>query len=76
MTDVVLTFIKTYGHKKTPDGGGKLLFPSDVMCVVFDNLNACFGEGKGDRWHGLRSDIEWPVIAALMDLMVENFRSA
>jgi hypothetical protein len=77
MTQVVKTFIESWGQKKTPDGGGNLLFPADMPCVVFDNLNACFAQqGKGDKWHGLRRDVEWPEIAALMDLMVDNFRSA
>eukprot|EP00972_Heterocapsa_arctica_P006720 982742-Heterocapsa_arctica.AAC.1 len=53
-----------------------------MPCVVFDNLNACFsdsavmGNAKGDKWHGLRSGVEWPYINELMDVMVANFRSA
>eukprot|EP00972_Heterocapsa_arctica_P074613 11011716-Heterocapsa_arctica.AAC.1 len=53
-----------------------------MPCVIFDNLNACFSEQvvpgnvKGDFWVGLRSNVEWPHISELMDLMVANFRSA
>eukprot|EP00972_Heterocapsa_arctica_P038698 5702442-Heterocapsa_arctica.AAC.1 len=54
MIGPVKTFVEKFKQKRTPDGGGNLLFPADMPCVVFDNLNACFqdsavaGSKKGD----------------------------
>eukprot|EP00972_Heterocapsa_arctica_P113019 16434938-Heterocapsa_arctica.AAC.1 len=61
--DPVDTFIKKNIHLMTPAGpGGIRKFPASVVCVIFDNLNACFqekgqveGNVKGDRWVRLRA---------------------
>eukprot|EP00972_Heterocapsa_arctica_P108485 15976583-Heterocapsa_arctica.AAC.1 len=75
MTVAVRAYIASHVSKMTPDGSGKLLFPSHMPCVVIDNLNACYKEeGKGDKWIGLRAEHEWPQIDELMNLML-NFRS-
>eukprot|EP00972_Heterocapsa_arctica_P031336 4614634-Heterocapsa_arctica.AAC.1 len=42
MLVVVRAFIEQYAHMMTPDGGGGLLFPSHMPCIIIDNLNACF----------------------------------
>eukprot|EP00972_Heterocapsa_arctica_P049170 7237194-Heterocapsa_arctica.AAC.1 len=49
MLGPVKAFVEAHKHEQTPDGGGGHLFPANMPCIVFDNLNACFqdkGSGK------------------------------
>eukprot|EP00972_Heterocapsa_arctica_P071738 10596598-Heterocapsa_arctica.AAC.1 len=74
---VVKAYIVLHQRFMTLDGDGIYRFPTDMPCVVIDNLNACFLDGqKGkDKWIGLRADKEWREVDALMTLM-RQFRSS
>eukprot|EP00972_Heterocapsa_arctica_P016789 2477939-Heterocapsa_arctica.AAC.1 len=46
MIVVVRAYVVAHERYKTPDGEGRYLFPTDMPCVILDNLNACFDDTK------------------------------